>query len=248
MYLLKFWITSILLYPIFLLLFLSLSPLFTVPSELIIPYILHVAMLAYLSIPTITVSILFYNFFSSWIKSTWALKTAIGILAISGIIATFYLLPDASLMQPGDNLVKSSVALALAITLSSLLYKIELRTSANRSQFKFPKRKLVKALLVVFVVAVLATNLVPFFSVWNWYHYTTRDGKFTFDQFDAKQRNFEMMDRLWNDYLLANPKDTTLYRTFAINPLKFWEWRQYIFSRKYRYPYISQDAVRVARP
>jgi|SRR4030095_5991937 hypothetical protein len=104
--------------------------------------------------------------------------------------------------------------------------------------------KFLKAIFILFITAVIITNVIPIISTWTWYYYTTKNGEFYFDQFDAKARDFAMMDRWWQHYKITkHPTDTVIYRTFKINPLKFWEWRQYFFSKKYRYPYINPTEI-----
>lgn len=41
--------------------------------------------------------------------------------------------------------------------------------------------------------------------------------------------------------------DTVVYRLFAINPLKFWRWGEYIFSWRYRLPYADWEAIKKRR-
>jgi hypothetical protein len=106
------------------------------------------------------------------------------------------------------------------------------------------KRRATKIVLIIAVFLVIVTNAFPIFSAWRWYYFTTKNGEFYFDMFEAKGRDFAMMNRWWDDYRAErNPTDTTIYRTFSINPFAFWEWRQYLFSDKYRYPYINPKDI-----
>ena len=41
--------------------------------------------------------------------------------------------------------------------------------------------------------------------------------------------------------------DTILYRVFAINPLKFWRWGEYLFDRRYSLPYEDWNVVEKRR-
>lgn len=41
--------------------------------------------------------------------------------------------------------------------------------------------------------------------------------------------------------------DTIVYRLFAINPLKFWRWGEYIFDWRYRLPYTDWEAIKKKR-
>ena len=41
--------------------------------------------------------------------------------------------------------------------------------------------------------------------------------------------------------------DTILYRVFAINPLKFWRWGEYLFDWRYRLPYENWKIIEKRR-
>jgi hypothetical protein len=63
--------------------------------------------------------------------------------------------------------------------------------------------------------------------------------------FPAKGRDFAMMDRWWKKYKKEkHPADTTIYRTFEIQPYAFWNWKEYLFDKKYTYPYISPGNIK----
>lgn len=47
----------------------------------------------------------------------------------------------------------------------------------------------------------------------------------------------------FSEYKKTSPADTVLYRSFIINPLKFWLWRDYMVLPYYRYPYKSNSAI-----
>jgi len=105
-------------------------------------------------------------------------------------------------------------------------------------------KRFIRVIIILLVSIVILTNAFPLFSKWKWYYFTTKNGEFYFDLYEAKGRDFAMMDRWWKNYKeTKQPTDTIIYRTFKINPLKFWEWRQYLFSKKYRYPYINPEEI-----
>lgn len=118
--------TSILLYPLFLLLFLSLSPVFTVPTDLMVHYIIQVLNVAYLSIPAFFVSLGIYKLTPIRLRSRWILKATLAAVCIMIMIATFAMLPDGSLLNPGDYIVQSSAAIAVALIISTLIFQIRL--------------------------------------------------------------------------------------------------------------------------
>jgi len=105
-------------------------------------------------------------------------------------------------------------------------------------------RRFIRIVLILLATIVILSNAFPLFPKWKWYYFTTKNGEFYFDLYEAKGRDFAMMDRWWINYKETKQStDTIIYRTFKINPLKFWEWRQYLFSKKYRYPYINPDEI-----
>lgn len=102
-------------------------------------------------------------------------------------------------------------------------------------------------MIILLCIAIIVTNISPvsfLFSEWKWYHYTTKDGNFQFDALPAKGGDIDIMQRSWQEYKKTNhPTDTIIYRTFAINPLKFWLWRDYLTSPRYKYLYLNPDKI-----
>lgn len=95
-----------------------------------------------------------------------------------------------------------------------------------------------KSRLIIFMLVILAASNYSPFRTWKWYYYSSADGKFTFGEFPAKGRDLKMMERQWAQYKMEQqPADTNLYRSYAINPLKFWLWKDYLFHDRYKYPY-----------
>jgi len=108
----------------------------------------------------------------------------------------------------------------------------------KNQQKKNPKiRKTIIMLLCLIVIS--NTPPVQFFTLKN-YHYTNADNSFRYTEFPGKGLDFEAGVTRWErfkDHTPDNP-NRTLYRTFRINPLKFWEWWQFIaHSKRYRLPY-----------
>lgn len=71
----------------------------------------------------------------------------------------------------------------------------------------------------------------------NHYSLTTQSRRFDTRSFTL--RNHDVLLKEFNRYKQFYPNDTVLYRTYSINVLKFWNWRNYLFSDFYRYPYLS---------
>lgn len=105
-----------------------------------------------------------------------------------------------------------------------------------------------KIVLGILLFLIIITNAFPILSTWRWYDFTTKDGAYSFELYEAKGRDLDMMERSWNRYKdKYKPIDTTLYRTFKIKPFAFWHWRQYLFSRKYSYPYLDPKNIEKAQ-
>jgi hypothetical protein len=58
-------------------------------------------------------------------------------------------------------------------------------------------------------------------------------------------RDIGSSERFRNQYPGTN--DTTIYRLFKINPLKFWRWGEYIFNWRYRLPYTDWKKIEARR-
>ena len=92
---------------------------------------------------------------------------------------------------------------------------------------------------------LLLTNLPPLhwmITFGHEYTYITRYG----DRFNEMQNfapTFKDVNSNFNRYLKANPSDKTLYRTFKINPLKFWLWSDFLFHPRYQLPYFEPDKI-----
>ncbi|MBK9958066.1 MAG: hypothetical protein IPP11_05655 [Chitinophagaceae bacterium] len=66
-------------------------------------------------------------------------------------------------------------------------------------------------------------------------------GKYYKDAFILKKRNAY-------GCVTTLQSDTIVYRLFAINPLKFWRWGEYIFDWRYRcVPYTDWEAIKKKR-
>ncbi|MDT0553497.1 hypothetical protein [Urechidicola vernalis] len=69
------------------------------------------------------------------------------------------------------------------------------------------------------------------------YHFETKHSEFEFIAYPSKGRGTEEMDKKFKKFIKENPqtKDTTIYRSFSRNALKFWNWRFYFTSDLYNY-------------
>ncbi|MFC4263275.1 hypothetical protein ACFOWM_10325 [Ferruginibacter yonginensis] len=86
----------------------------------------------------------------------------------------------------------------------------------------------------------------------DWYYrYSNISGTFTMMENSIQGRLFKKPPN--GEFILNRPNfygcnlmpqsDTVVYRLFAINPLKFWRWGEYIFDWRYRLPYTDWDAI-----
>jgi hypothetical protein len=98
-------------------------------------------------------------------------------------------------------------------------------------------KKQKRGLIISMLVILFVSNYSPFRS-WKWYYYSSADGGFAFGEFPAKGLDLNVMERQWALYRMKKqPLDTNIYRNFAINPLKFWLWKDYLLHERYKYPY-----------
>lgn len=75
------------------------------------------------------------------------------------------------------------------------------------------------------------------------YLYQTPNAEFQFTSIPSKGRGIDMMEGQFSSFKKENPhySDLTLYRTFKRNPLKFWNWFNYLTNEKYDYPYLKEN-------
>ncbi|RQO66820.1 hypothetical protein DBR40_21435 [Pedobacter sp. KBW01] len=86
------------------------------------------------------------------------------------------------------------------------------------------KTKTVVIILILFIT-LSNTSPVQFFTLGN-YHYRNADNSFTYTEFPGKGLDFETGITRGERFKREHPDSAnkTLYRTFRLNPLKFWEW------------------------
>ncbi|MFC3199494.1 hypothetical protein ACFOET_17865, partial [Parapedobacter deserti] len=68
-----------------------------------------------------------------------------------------------------------------------------------------------------------------------------------FDEMRLKGISYDTRDNAYHNFLNTNPtiKDKQLYRTFTLDPWRFWEWKEWLdhFDR-FTLPYISEEELR----
>lgn len=108
-------------------------------------------------------------------------------------------------------------------------------------------------------IILLLTNWPLFKNVTglnDWYYrYSNISGTYTKMENPIQGRMYKRPPK--GEFILNRPNfygcrvmpqsDTIVYRLFAINPLKFWRWSEYIFDWRYRLPYTNWEAIKQKR-
>lgn len=74
------------------------------------------------------------------------------------------------------------------------------------------------------------------------YLYQTEKAEFQFWTMPSKGRDIQMMERQFSSFKEKNPKylNLQLYRTFTRNPLKFWNWLDYLTNDRYDFKFRKE--------
>ena len=99
----------------------------------------------------------------------------------------------------------------------------------------------------VFITLVLVTNLtiIGYFLKRN-YTYSNYNGTFRHYEDGLKGKSYEGRDKRFQTFLRDNPQvgDTQLYRTFTLDPWRFWEWHEWYYHfDRFTLPYISERTI-----
>ena len=103
-------------------------------------------------------------------------------------------------------------------------------------------KKMIYGLTVVFII-ILISNLVNIPTVGKSYAYQTYNKEFSFRCVPSKGTGEEDMIRAFERFKTENPehRDLIIYRTFRKNWLKFWNWKAYLFSKLWKYPFLASE-------
>ncbi len=110
------------------------------------------------------------------------------------------------------------------------------------------KKKLVIILFVIFF-----SNIPPFKSILSvylndgWYRYSNADGSYTFIDNPISNSNYSLKKIIPVTCRVHNSSDTIMYRLFYKNPLKFWNWGEYFYSKKYNLEYMNWGRIKKKR-
>lgn len=107
--------------------------------------------------------------------------------------------------------------------------------------YKFLNMKISTIFLILF--ALFISNFISILWIGKKYHYSNADSSFEYSIMPSKGLNLSDMEYNFKIFLEKNPKkkDTILYRTFPKNYLKFWNYREYFFDSKWKYPHLDKE-------
>jgi hypothetical protein len=108
------------------------------------------------------------------------------------------------------------------------------------------------AILTIFSAIIILSNIFSGYinvfteGLFKSYLFQTEKAEFEFWTMPSKGRDTEMMELQFKNFKEQNPEysDLEIYRTFGRNPLKFWNWFDYLTNDRYDYKYqkkISQS-------
>ncbi len=97
--------------------------------------------------------------------------------------------------------------------------------------------KIITGLFILVVLLGNYTIFKTFFGGLPVYNYETLNRSYL--EVPWKGSTFDNIENGFNSYKHENPNtnDTILYRTFKMNPLKFWLWHDYATDKRYRLKY-----------
>ena len=80
----------------------------------------------------------------------------------------------------------------------------------------------------------------------EWYTYSTSNQDFITQEMPDKGLSLKRVELSFKNYLdeHSGAVDTVLYRNFSRNPLKFWHWHEYLFHKRYNYPYMNLREIK----
>lgn len=101
---------------------------------------------------------------------------------------------------------------------------------------------MIKAIVVIFLFIIIANILSQPVC-----QYSNFSGSFTFGELNDKEHNFRMCNRKFGGFKAENNVDTVLYRLCAKNYWKLWNYRSYLFSEKFKLPFLPWEEVQERR-
>ena len=105
-------------------------------------------------------------------------------------------------------------------------------------------KKVIRIFIFIFSIIVIS-NILPVktFVKTDDCRYSTGDGGFTFEEMNFMDADFRMCQNRFHEYKKNQIKDTILYRLCPMNALHFWDYGEYLFSKRYHLPFKSWQSI-----
>src|ERR1700743_1231711 len=105
-------------------------------------------------------------------------------------------------------------------------------------------KKAIRIFIFIFSIIVIS-NILPVktFVKTDACRYSTGDGGFTFEEMNFMDADFRMCQNRFQEYKKNQIKDTILYRLCPMNALHFWDYGEYLFSKRYHLPFKSWQSI-----
>ncbi len=123
-YLFEVWVFTLTLTPVYLYVFSFLFPSIERPDNLILMWFILFFTGAYLSVPTLIINLLVYRFLSNRLNLPLLIKFLHVILSIGLISGTYLILPQESLLNPGEQMGIYILSVAAAVITASSLFRV----------------------------------------------------------------------------------------------------------------------------
>lgn len=115
------------------------------------------------------------------------------------------------------------------------------------------KSKKLKTLIGIATFIILSNVFVIFYVTLfeggfsKKYHFITFDSKYSFTISPYKNTDTKYLEIKYDQFKKYKPEynEKELFRTFKINPLKYWHWYEYLFAKRYKYQYKEQTVTPV---
>ena len=99
-------------------------------------------------------------------------------------------------------------------------------------------KQILFGLVIVFLIISLSNvPLIKWFIASNDCQFSNDNGSFTFAEMNFKGANFQLCEENFIEFKKRRLGDTILYRLCPKNVFHFWDYGEYLFSKKYRVPY-----------
>jgi len=110
-----------------------------------------------------------------------------------------------------------------------------------------------RTLLITVLIIIVLSNIPPIKSVLgvllndDWYRYSNGNGSYTFVDQQLSNSIYRLNKIVPLSCRTENNGDTIVYRLFYRNPLRFWNWAEYFYSKKYQMEFKSWDKIKRKR-